>query len=133
MIFVTENLWILSVFLHQVYSGQTLRELYPTPTDWPGADDTFIEKRIGYLPKWIKGISSQALDDFKCVLFDFQQNGIVLGVTGDIVSGFKFHANGTCSIDINHVCYKSFFLHFSGSSSFIMVHTQTPIKWDWMI
>lgn len=72
----------------QVYSNKTLRQLYPTPTNWGGADDTFIEQRIKDLPIWIKGISSQALDDFKCLLLDFRESGVVLGLTGDIVSAF---------------------------------------------
>lgn len=52
---------------------------------WCGASDSFIENRINDLPKWIKGISSQAFDDFSDILTEFRDNCVVLGITGDIV------------------------------------------------
>lgn len=79
---------------HQVYSSKKLHDLYSTPAGWPGADDSFIQNRIDDLPKWIRGISSQALEDFSDILTEFRGNCIVLGLTGDIVSRanvFFFH------------------------------------------
>lgn len=73
-------------FILQVYSSKKLYELYSTPAGWRGADDSFIQNRIDDLPKWIRGISSQALADFSDILTEFRNNCIVLGITGDIVS-----------------------------------------------
>lgn len=72
--------------LYQVYSSKKLHDLYSTPVGWPGADDSFIKNRIDDLPKWIRGICSQALEDFSDILREFRNNCIVLGITGDIVS-----------------------------------------------
>lgn len=87
---------------HQVYSSKKLHELYSTPAGWPGADDSFIQNRIDDLPKWIRGISSQAFEDFSDILTEFRGNCIVLGITGDIVSCANWRKTSVLSLTLKY-------------------------------